>query len=142
MKGDVTINGRDAYTEWGINFEDGAIAALMTPAPMKEYIENKSRLADGKRVVTANARRDERSISLPFHLVASSSAEFLDRYGRFCADVLAKGRFELETRHLSGVTFRLVYKSCSQFAQLRQQIAKFTLKVEEPDPTDREPLGK
>lgn len=45
---ELFINGKDAYTTWGISMDDTALSALMTPAPNKEFIENKSRMEHGK----------------------------------------------------------------------------------------------
>lgn len=151
MTGDITINGYDAFTRWGVNLEDGALSALMTPAPTKEFIETKSRTAHGKRVLTKTPRYDSREITLPFHIIASTKEEFLEKYRLFCEEVLAPGSFELKTRYepertviVSGqvVTreqpvYRLVYLSCTQFRQFIREMAVFTLKVSEPDPTNR-----
>ena len=138
MKGDVKINTYDAYERYGINLEDGAISTLMTPAPMKEYIESKSRLRHGKTIVTTLSKYDSREITLPFHLIAKSKAEFFEKYNLFCSEVLANGKFELSTKYQSGIVYRLVYVSCTQFSQYNRELAVFSLKVEEPDPTDRE----
>ncbi len=137
MKGDVTINGYDAYTRYGINLEDGALSALMTPAPLKDMVEGKSRLRHGKTVVTDSAKYDSREMTLPLHLIAKDKEEFFQKYNLFCEEVLAKGKFEIRTKYQSGVVYRLVYLSCTQFRQFMQELAVFSLKVEEPDPTDR-----
>lgn len=137
MKGDVTINSFDAFVRYGINLEDGALSTLMTPAPMKDYIEGKSRLKHGKSVVTKNVMYDSREITLPFHLIAKSKDEFFQKYSLFCEEVLSKGKFELRTKYQSGVVYRFVYLSCTQFRQFMQEMAVFSLKVEEPNPTDR-----
>lgn len=137
MKGDVTINSYDAYARYGINLEDGAISTLMTPPPMKDFIENNSRLRHGKSVLAKLPKYDSREITLPFHLIAKSKDEFFKKYNLFCEEVLAKGRFELKTKFQTGVVYRLVYISCTQFSQYNQEMAVFALKVEEPDPTDR-----
>jgi hypothetical protein len=50
MEGEFYINDKDAYTTWGISMDTSSLSALMTPPPMKEFIENKSRLENGKRV--------------------------------------------------------------------------------------------
>ncbi len=137
MTGDVTINGVDAYARYGVNLEDGALSTLMTPAPMKEFIDGKSRLRHGKSVVVKNARYDSREMTLPFHLIAGSRDEFFAKYALFCSEVLSKGKFELRTKYQSGVVYRLVYLSCTQFRQFMQEMAVFSLKVEEPNPADR-----
>lgn len=77
MEGEFYINDKDAYTTWGISMDTSSLSALMTPPPMKEFIENKSRLENGKRVITSNPRVDERNITLTFNLTAKSEDQFL-----------------------------------------------------------------
>ena len=136
MKGDLLINGIDAYEKYGINLEDGAISALLAPAPMKDVIENKSRLWHGSKVVNSNPRYESRDITLPFHIVARSQDDFFAKYGMFCNEVLSLGEFTLQTKYNSDV-YKLVYRSCSQFRSFMNQIAIFSLRVTEPNPTDR-----
>lgn len=137
MYGDVTINNADAFERYGINLEDGALSALMTPPPMKKFIESRSRLKHGKTVIAKVPKYDDREITLPFHLIAKNKAEFFTKYNLFCEEVLAKGKFELKTRFQPDVVYRLVYLSCTQFSQFIRKMAVFSLKVSEPDPTDR-----
>ena len=137
MFGDVTINNADAFERYGINLEDGALSALMTPPPMKEFIESRSRLKHGKTVIAKVTKYDDREITLPFHLIAKNKTEFFTKYNLFCKEVLANGKFELKTRFQPDVVYRLVYLSCTQFRQFIQEMAVFSLKVSEPDPTDR-----
>lgn len=137
MKGDIKINGIDAFDRYGINLEDGALSTLMTPPPTKEFIESKSRLRHGKKILTKLVRYDEREITLPFHIIAKSKAEFFQKYNLFCEEVLANGKFELTTKYQPDVVYRLVYLSCTQFRQFIREMAVFSLKVTEPDPTDR-----
>ena len=137
MFGDVTINNIDAFERYGINLEDGALSALMTPPPMKEFIESRSRLKHGKTVIAKVPKYDDREITLPFHLIAKSKAEFFTKYNLFCEEVLVNGKFELKTKFQPDVVYRLVYLSCTQFRQFIREMAVFSLKVSEPDPTDR-----
>lgn len=137
MYGDVTINNADAFERYGINLEDGALSALMTPPPMKEFIESRSRLKHGKTVIAKVPKYDDREITLPFHLLAKNKEDFFTKYNLFCEEVLAKGKFELKTRFQPDVVYRLVYLSCTQFSQFIRKMAVFSLKVSEPDPTDR-----
>ena len=51
LKGQLYINGKDAYITWGIFLDETALSALMTPAPNKEFISNKYRSKDGKSVI-------------------------------------------------------------------------------------------
>lgn len=137
MIGDVKINAADAFERYGINLEDGALSTLMTPSPMKEFIESKSRVRHGKSVIAKEPKCDSREITLPFHLIAKSKDEFFEKYNLFCEEVLAKGKFELRTKYRPEVVYRLVYLSCTQFRQFMQEMAVFSLKVEEPNPADR-----
>ena len=142
--------------EWGVNLEDGALSALMAPAPMKPYIQSKSRLQHGKNVNVAQTalRVDERELTLPFHIIVKSPAQkpeeewsdpnvpeyytkretFMIQYNRFCDEVLLRGFFTLETRYQEGVVYNLLYQSCTQFTQFDQRMARFILKVSEPKP--------
>ena len=112
---ELFINGKDAYTTWGISMDDTALSALMTPAPNKEFIENKSRMEHGKRVITAD----------PFA-----------RYDSFCNE-LDKGILEIKTKYQPNIVYRTIYISCNQFSQFMQGIGKFVLKLNEPNPNNR-----
>lgn len=156
MVGDVTINingnDYDAFTRWGINLEDGAISALMTPAPMKDFIENRSRKAHGKQVITKLPRYAERELTLPFHIIAKTKEEFFYKYNLFCNEVLSQGAFTLKTKYqpqmtlsvggetktIPEVVYHLIYISCTQFREFISEMAVFSLKVSEPDPTNRQ----
>lgn len=136
MRGDLFINGKDAYITWGICMDDSTLSALMTPSPNKQLIENKSRLEHGMRVIPANPRIDERNLTLQINLVAPTSDVFFTRYNSFCNE-LATGVLSIETKYQPGVVYKTTYQSCSQFSQFMQGIGKFTLKLTEYNPNDR-----
>lgn len=136
-KGELFINGLDAYERWGVSLSDTALSALMTPSPQKKFISSKSRLKDGKSIVVNNPKVDERSVSIIIHLIARNEAEFFSNYEKFCNEVLAKGYLTIETKFQQGVIYKMEYESCSQFSQFMRGIAKFTLKMTEPNPNNR-----
>lgn len=142
LKGQLYINGNDAYLTWGIFLDETALSALMTPAPNKEFISNKYRSKDGKSVIKHNPRLDEREITLPFNMTAKDSDTFLTNYARFCEEVLAKGELVICTRFQPNVWYRCIYLSCTQFSQCIREMAKFSLKLNEPDPSDRGETSK
>lgn len=142
LKGQLYINGKDAYLTWGIFLDETALSALMTPAPNKEFISNKYRSKDGKSVIKHNPRLDEREITLPFNMTAKDSDTFMMNYARFCEEVLAKGELVICTRFQPNVWYRCIYLSCTQFSQFIQEMAKFSLKLNEPDPSDRGETSK
>lgn len=137
LTGQLAINGKDAYLTWGIFLEDTALSTLMTPAPAKEFISNKYRSKDGKRVIVHDPRLDEREITLAFCMTAKNETIFLNKYVSFCEDVLAKGEVTIWTKFQKNVWYRCIYLSCTQFSQYNRELAKFSLKLCEPDPSDR-----
>ncbi len=135
--GELYINDQDAYTTWGVSFEDGALSALMTPPSMKDVIVNESRLEHGKRRMNLIPRMQERELTLPFHLVASNKTQYLQRYAAFVNEITGNEYVDIRTSYQVGVTYRCIYVSCSQFSQFIDGLAKFTLKVIEPNPYER-----
>lgn len=136
-RGELYINGKDAYTEWGVSMTDAGLSALMTPAANKSPIENKGRLMDGKQVNMAATRTDERTLSLPISLTAPTKSAFFTRYEAFCAE-LAKGQLNISTKYQPNVLYRTYYISCQQFSQFVREMASFSLRICEPDPTNRQ----
>jgi len=134
--GELFINGKDAYTTYGVSLTDGGLSALMTPPPMKELIESTYRKKHGKVIIPKDVKMDSRDINLEMHLTAPDKATFFSRYSAFCSE-LAKGVLTINTKYLSGVYFRVIYLSCTQFTEFVQEMAKFTLKLNEPDPSNR-----
>lgn len=137
-KRQLKINGKDAFIEWGISMDNQALSALMTPAGMKPSVTSKSRLEHGKRVLmdSERAKVDERDITLNFNLLADSEQEFFDRYSRFCQE-LATGQLNIETSFQPGIVYKCLYLSCTQFREYWRGIGMFTLRLNEPNPTDR-----
>lgn len=136
MTNSVYINGLDAFETWGIDFEPGAISALLTPPANKAVIENESRLEDGTRAIVV-PKKSKRDVSLPFHLLAPTEELFYQRYDAFCEQVLEKGTFTITSSRCPDRAFHLIYNSCQQFTQFRERMALFTLKCTEPNPSDR-----
>ena len=116
--------------------DTSSLSALMTPPPMKEFIENKSRLEHGKRIITSNPKIDERNITLTFNLTAKNEEQFFSRYNSFCEE-LAIGVLNIKSKYQPDVVYKTIYLSCNQFTQFMRGIAKFSLKLIEPNPKDR-----
>lgn len=136
MTGECYINGKDAYSTWGIVLTDSALTALMTPAPLKPFVENKARSLDGKAVSIKNPKVDEREVQLTFSIVAKSKSDFLTKYDSFCTE-LKTGSLEIKTYVQPSVLYRMVYGSCSQFSMFNGKLGKFVLRVTEPNPNNR-----
>lgn len=134
----VTINGKDARI-WGIVFDSSAICSLMTPAPMKSYIENKSRAEHGKRVITNEtlAKVDERQVNLSFSMCARTEDDFFAKYAAFSQELHKTGELRIILSIQPTIVYKLLYDSCSSFTQYNNKLAKFVLKCTEPNPEDR-----
>lgn len=127
----------DAYKEWGVSLDGTALSTLMTPAPLKDMIENSVATEHGKRVVRTGRKLNERTITLGFNLTADTKEHFLTKYGNFCTYVLALGQIDLATKYQAGVVYHLDYISCQNFGEYQREIAKFSLRVVEPNPGNR-----
>ena len=135
-KGELFINNKDSYDNWGISMDTSSLSALMTPAPNKEFIENKSRLEHGKRVIAASPKVDERNLTLTINLTAKDENEFFEKYDSFCPE-LATGVLNIRSKYQPDIVYRTIYLSCNQFTQFMRGIAHFSLKIVEPNPMDR-----
>lgn len=136
MTKDININGKNARDEWGVFLTDSSLSELLTPPPMKELPSNESRLEHGKRVITGNQKIKDRTITLSLNFVADTEEEFWAHYISFCRE-LAKGRIAIVTRYNPDVTYYMDYLDCSQFQQFRRGMAKYSLKLNEPNPNNR-----
>ena len=136
MVGQLTINGKDAYQTWGITMDETSLSSLMTPPPIKDFTENKSRTENGKRVSAKNPKLDERSLQLSINITAPDRATFLSRYNSFCQE-LATGRLNIKTIFTGNTVYKTIYKDCRQFEQFNGRIGKYILSLEEPNPADR-----
>ena len=139
MRGECYINNKDAHDEWGLIFGETSLSALLTPAPVKGYIENKSALIHGKQVLSGEEnppKIDERDLQLVFAIKAKNLTEFLTKYSNFVKE-LEKGKLNIRTKYQPGVVYHLLYVSCQQFKQFNGRLGKFILKLNEPNPKNR-----
>ena len=136
MKGELEINGYDAYDSWGISLEDGSLSELMNFPPMKEWITNESRLEDGKRYA-GTPFLAERPLTLVLHMIAKTKTEFLHNHTNFVSEVLSTGVLNIRTKWQITTMYKCKYISCTQFSQYHDEnggIAKFSLHLVEPNP--------
>lgn len=136
LKGQLKINGKDAYETWGISMDDTSLSALMTPPSVKPYITNDDRISHGREYLSTPIYVESRDLTLQLNLTAKDEEQFFARYASFC-DVLAKGILNIETSYQKGIVYHCVYLSCSQFSQFMRGIGKFVLKLIETNPNNR-----
>ena len=156
----------DMYDTYGISLSDASLSRLMTPAPNKEAVENTSRRQHGKRVVRDSlyVKKDARDVLLEMHITARPTTDgvisytarqnFWRQYQAFCSDFLDLGFFDIASAYIKdsvggaqvtvGGTsygklsvFRMTYVSCEEFSEFMQELAKFSITLNEPDPTNR-----
>lgn len=137
--GEMIINGKDAYINWGVYMDETCVSVLMTPASNKDYIYNESPLINGKKLAIENEdiKVDSRDLTLNLNFSAAIKESFFDRYNSFCQNILAHGKMNIETKYIPGVVFKCMYVSCQQFQEWMFGLAKYELKLIEPNPVDR-----
>ncbi len=133
MSGKVYINGSNIYTTWKMFLEDGAFNNLMLPAPMKDYIENNSRLAHGEEILDTAVKIDKRDIKIVFCFNTTESNIYA-LYSSF-VNTLQSGKISLYVEDL-GITFYLYYRKSTDFNSING-FAKLAVTFTEPNPTNR-----
>ena len=138
MTGDLLINGKDAFSTWGVRMGDGFLDAIDGFNEMKDYIENESRLEHGKRVIIDNAKVDSREVTLQFTIEGSSESDYRTKKKAFQLE-LEKGAVNIKVPALGDEIYKLIYlgKSISYGMSSDRCFAKVSSKFEEPNPTDR-----
>lgn len=133
---DLIINGKNARTQWGVVPTPQTLSALLAPAPLKARPSFNSRLEHGARRDNSNPKVDERSLNLEIMMLADNAAQFYQRHESFC-DELQVGVIELYTSDRPTTIYRMQYDSCTAYTQFIREYATLSLKLTEPNPTDR-----
>lgn len=133
-----------AYTDlgdYGITLIRGWREALLTPASVKEFVTNDSRLENGVSVIASPkyVKLNKRDVSISFFLEGSSEEDYLEKLEKFLDKIAYSGQFCLKVPCMKRV-FKLVYSQCSKYGDYGLKRSNFTLKLTEYDPTDREKL--
>ena len=135
---DLLINEKEAFATWGVRMGDGFLDALGASAPMKDFIENKSRLEHGKRVIINDPKVDEREITLSFTIEGSSQSDYQSKKKAFF-DELYKGKVDIQVPANSSEIYHLIYlgKSITYAQSLDRTFGKCSMKFCEPNPSLR-----
>lgn len=139
MNGDLLINGKDAWTTWGVRMGDDFLNVIDGFNEMKDYIENESRLEHGKRMITDNAKVASREITLQFTIEGSSEGDYRSKKKAFQTE-LEKGAVNIKVPALGDEVYKLVYlgKSISYGLSSDRCFCKISSKFCEPNPMDRD----
>lgn len=136
MKGEIYINGNDAYSTWGVNFSQQSISNLLMPPPMKSYTSNTNSSINGKEVLGV-PMIEERDLTIEMSITAHDATTMLSRLQSFINDVLKQGQMTIKTKYSTDV-YHMCYLSCSQLSTFNGKCAVFTLRLNEPDPSNRQ----
>lgn len=133
--GQLTINGTDAYTEWGVSLENDGMDALMAFPPNKQPVVNKNVTANGAVVVCGAGLSEDRTVSVPLHLIANSREDFLAKRTAFqtairngALTIVIKPNVTLQTTY----SYVMYYIDCQQYTQFLDGMAKFILTLYQP----------
>ncbi|WP_330940868.1 hypothetical protein [Bacteroides sp. MSB163] len=135
---DLLINEKDAFATWGVRMGEGFLDVIGASAPMKDFIENKSRLEHGKRVIINDPKVDEREITLSFTIEGSSQSDYQSKKKAFF-DELYKGKVDIQVPANGSEIYRLIYtgKSVTYAQSLDRTFGKISSKFSEPNPVNR-----
>ncbi len=136
MTGQLYINNRDAYVVYGVVMSDNFLENISIAAPLKDFIENDSRLEHGKRMIISDPKLASRNVTLTFTINGKTPEEYLTHYRAFVAE-LHKGNVALRVPAL-GETYKLVYLNSASYAlDGSRTVSKLACKFVEPNPQDR-----
>jgi hypothetical protein len=139
MRGELFINGKDAYTTWGVSMGDNFLDTLEAPLSVKDYISNESRTEDGKRVITDKSmiKIAARDVTLQFHICGKSQSEYLQNKKAFQQE-LYSGVVDINIPARGSEVYHLLYLGKQVSYSQSFSEGKLSAKFEEPNPTNRE----
>lgn len=131
---DISIN-RIPLRSIGVTMLAGAYSALLTPAPLKDYVKNDDPTKPGTDVLVDNPVVSERDVTLTFLIEGTNRESFLSNYNAFVSE-LHKGEVVLYVPDLN-LFFHLLYSNSTQFENYRLNACKLAVKFNEPNPSNR-----
>ena len=138
MVGDLFINDKDAYKEWGVNMGDRFLDSLGEKAGKKDYITNNDRTRDGIEYCNVIPKTNERILTLTFTIAGSSPSDFTAKKDAFF-DELDKGDISIKVPDDSSKVYHLKFKdSTGSYAlNTKRAFCKVGIKFVEPNPRNR-----
>lgn len=138
MKGDLIINGKDAWETWGVNMGEDFLNVIDGFAPMKDYIENDSRLEHGKKTIVFEPKVASRDITLQFTIKGATELDFRAKRKAF-EEEMRGGKVNVVIPSLGAEIYKLIYlgKSVAYAMNITRTFCTISAKFEEPNPMDR-----
>lgn len=143
---EFTINGNCAFATYGVRMGNGFVDALCVSPELKPFIENESRLEDGKRVIINNIRKKDREVTLTFTIEAPYNKnlsimrnDFRVNRANFIAE-LEKGAIDINIPTRSREVYHLIYtgKGVKYNYSRNFTFCSFVAKFIEPNPANRD----
>lgn len=117
MRTNISINGKD-IAEYGLTWLDGNLKILMKPAGFKKITTNSNAAFDGViPVITANRKRDSRTITLNFYIKSQSLIDMqrdIDNLEALLTTGTGGGINELYVAELEQC-YRLIYEGITSY---------------------------
>ena len=139
MKGQLIINGLDAFATWGVSMGDNFIDNIEAPLSVKDYVTNESRLEHGKRVITDPSiiKIASRDVTLQFHICGTTVEDYMEKKKEF-QSVLYSGVANIQIPSRGTEVYHRIYLGRQvSFSQTATE-GKLSAKFEEPNPNNRE----
>lgn len=135
MSAELKINGIDAST-LGIMMSDGFLSDISAPVPLKDFIDNESRLENGVQRIHNSPKYASRDVTLEFSILGNSESDFISKINSFKA-ILYAGIVSIHVPVL-GETYHLTYQRSQTYAiGTSRTSAKLAVKFNESNPANR-----
>ena len=121
---ELLINGKNAFTEWGVRMGEDFLDTLNGYYTLKEYITNNDRTQDGVQYVGI-PKVNERNITLNFTIEGNSASDFTAKNKAF-VEVMRKGDITIQVPDDSSDIYHLKYtgNSCTFARNVERTFAK------------------
>lgn len=145
MEGELIINGKDLFKEYGVFLteknagEYTNLSELLRPSKMKPYTAVSFREEDGEHLpeTLPVPRREAREFNLFVALIAPTPEAYSVAFTSLM-ELLQNGWLILQSS-LTGRTYRVYYMECTEYQQLLgmesgEVVSRFHLRFREPQP--------
>lgn len=145
MEGELSINGKDMYTEYGMFLTEKGqgdyfnLSELLKPSKMKPYTSVSFREENGEKLpdTLPEPKREARDFQLYVAIVADTPELFAESFEAVML-LLSSGWLTLATS-LTGRTYKVYYQECTDYEPLTatddgEVVCRMKLKFREPNP--------
>ncbi|WP_315352437.1 hypothetical protein [Phocaeicola abscessus] len=145
MEGELKINGKDMYAEYGMFLTEKSqgdyfnLSELLKPAKMKPYTSVSFREENGEKLPEKlpEPKREARDFQLYVAIVGDTPERFSAKYAAVM-QLLSSGWLNMEIS-LTGRTYKVYFQECTAYEPLTgtedgEVVCRMKLKFREPNP--------